>query len=110
MTGLPGKVDGTLERDLTLLVARGAGADERRAECEMRGCGQGCVLDAVCLIARGPQHLHRRAHRARGDLRLPRLEQRPDAGRGGRAVDLGRPRLGREEHRGLWVAAELATE
>ena len=76
----------------------------------MGGGGQIRVPGGVCLLARGPQHLHRRVHRAGGDLRLPGLEQRSDAGRGGRAVDLGRRRFGGEEHGGLWVTAELTTE
>jgi len=52
------------------LMACGTGADERRTQREMRSGGQSRVLGDVCLLARGPQHLHRRAHRTSGHLRL----------------------------------------
>jgi hypothetical protein len=110
MTRFLREIDGALERDLPFLVTGGTGTYERRAKRKMRGGGQSCVLGDVCLLTRGPQHLYRRAHRARGDLRLSCFEQRSNSGRGGRAVNLGRFRFGREEYCGLRVAPELAVE
>ena len=62
------------------------------------------------LVARGPHHLHRRFHRAGGDLRLPGLDQRVDAGRGGRAGRSGREVSAARNTERRGVTAELTTE